>query len=165
MQGLMVETNHTIKYKKMNIVVLLTNVNERPIPLHWSHFTKLQGSGGALPLMFLHTRPFGTYLFEGVIYLAGKNIRWWYFTCKEPEKIRCDGILHVIVFQYFKIPYIICTFFAKLPIMNILDPNFIAHCFYDFRQCPPTELQGKNNTYLWEGGVHKQTLWYTLTSN
>ena len=49
----------------------------------------------------------------GVIYLAKKIIRWWYFTCKKPENIICDDILHVNMFHCFKIPYFTCTSFTK----------------------------------------------------
>ena len=37
------------------------------------------------------------------------------------EAIICDGILHVNLFRYFKIPYIICIFLQNLFTMNILD--------------------------------------------
>jgi hypothetical protein len=71
---------------------------------------------------------------EGIIYLAKKIIRWWYFTCKKPENIICDGILHVNMFHCFKIPYFTCNFLQNLPTMNILDPIFYRTLFYDF--CP-----------------------------
>jgi hypothetical protein len=69
----------------------------------------------------------------GVVYLAKKIIRWWHFTCKKPENIICDGILHVNMFHYFKIPYFTCKILQNLPTMNILDPIFYRTLFYDFR--------------------------------
>jgi len=68
----------------------------------------------------------------GFIYLAKKIIRWWYFTCKKPENIICDGILHVNMFHYFKIPYFTCTFLQNLPTMNILDPILLSHVVLRF---------------------------------
>ena len=97
-------------------------------------------SGGALPLIFLHTRAFRTYLLGGAgvmaqslkptprnIYLAKSIIRWWYFTCKEPENIIRDGILHVNMFLYFKIPYIACTFLTKFTYNEYIGPYFLLH--------------------------------------
>jgi hypothetical protein len=76
---------------------------------------------------FLHTRAFGTYLL-GAIYLAEKIIRWWYFTCIKLENIICDGILHVNMFHYFKIPYFMCTFFTKFTYNEYIGP-----CFFNAR--------------------------------
>jgi hypothetical protein len=65
----------------------------------------------------------------GVIYLAEKSIRWWYFTCKKPENIICDGILHWNMFHYFKIPYFKCFFFYKIYLQWIYwTLFFIARC-------------------------------------
>jgi hypothetical protein len=66
--------------------------------------------GEFTPSYILHTCAFGTYLLGGGIYLAENIIRWWYYTCKKPENIICDVILHVNMFHYFKIPYFTCTF-------------------------------------------------------
>jgi hypothetical protein len=63
----------------------------------------------------------------GVIYLAKKIIRWWYFTCTKPENIMCDGILHVNMFHYFKIPYCTCTFFTKFTYNEYIGPYFLSH--------------------------------------
>ena len=72
----------------------------------------LLSSGSSLPLIFcIHMRSGPIY--RGVIYLAKKIIRWWYFTCKKRENIIRDGILHVNIFHYFEIPYFTCTFFTK----------------------------------------------------
>ena len=79
-------------------------------------------------------------IYWGVIYLAKKIIRWWYFTFKKLENIICDAILHVNMLQYFKIPYFTCTFFTFLSTMNILIPNFYRTLFYDFRQWTPQVL-------------------------
>jgi hypothetical protein len=81
------------------------------------------------PSYILHTRAFETYLLGGGIYLAKKIIRWWYFTCKKPENIICDGILHVNMFHYFKISYFTCTFFYKIYLQWIYwTLFFIARC-------------------------------------
>jgi hypothetical protein len=86
--------------------------------------------GGFTPSYILHTRAFGTYLLGGYIYLAENIIRWWYFTCKNHENIICDGILHVNMFHYFKIPYFTCTFFYKNYLKWIYwTLFFIARCF------------------------------------
>jgi hypothetical protein len=69
----------------------------------------------------------------GVIYLAKNIIRWWYFTCKKPKNIICDGTLHVNMFYYFKIPYFTCNDLQNLPTMNILDPILYRTLFYNFR--------------------------------
>jgi hypothetical protein len=76
---------------------------------NWSVFS-MALLGEITPSYILHTRAFETYLLGGVIYLAKKIIRWWYFTCKKPKNIICDGILHVNMFHYFKIPYFTCNF-------------------------------------------------------
>jgi hypothetical protein len=78
----------------------------------------------------------------GVIYLAQKIIRWWYFTCKKHENIICDGILHVNMFHYFKIPYLHVHFLQNLTTMNILDLIFYRILFYNFRPLiSPSMLQ------------------------
>ena len=65
----------------------------------------------------------------GVIYLAKKIIRWWYFTCKNPENIICDD-------QYFTCKHV--SLFLKSTIlhvywiMNILDPVFLSHVVLRF---------------------------------
>jgi hypothetical protein len=63
----------------------------------------------------------------GVIYLAKKIIRWWYFSCKRPENMICDGILHVYMFHYFKISYFTCTFFTKFAYNEYIGPYFLLH--------------------------------------
>ena len=94
-------------------------------------------SGGARPLIFwIHVRSGPIYWGGGVIHLAKKIIRWWYFTCKKHENIICDGILHVNMFHYFKIPYITCTFKKKLSIMNILDLILSHVVFKIFASAP-----------------------------
>jgi hypothetical protein len=72
-------------------------------------------------------------LFIGeVIYLAKKIKRWWYFTCKKPENIICDGILHVNMLHYFKIPYFTCTFFTKFTYNEYIGPYFLSHVVLRF---------------------------------
>jgi hypothetical protein len=66
-------------------------------------------------------------------YLPCKNImRWWYFTCKNPENIICDGILHINMFHYFKIPYFTCNFFTKLTYNEYIGPYFLSHVVLRF---------------------------------
>jgi hypothetical protein len=64
------------------------------LPTKVKHVVWTSYLGRSLPLIFcIHVRLGPTYW--GVIYLAKKIIRRWYFTCKKPENILCDGILHV----------------------------------------------------------------------
>jgi hypothetical protein len=63
---------------------------------------------------------------RGVIYLAKNIIRWWYFTCKKPKNITCDGIFHVTCFTILKSPILQVHFLQNLPTMNILDPIFLS---------------------------------------
>jgi hypothetical protein len=72
------------------------------------------------------------YSIGGVIYLAKKIIRWWYFTCKNPENIVCDGILHVNVFHYFKTPYFTCNVFIKFTYNEYIGPYFLSHVVLRF---------------------------------
>jgi hypothetical protein len=68
----------------------------------------------------------------GVIYLAENIIRWWYFTCKKPKSIICDGMLHVNMFHYFKIPYFTSTFFTKFTYIEYIGPYFLSHVVLPF---------------------------------
>jgi hypothetical protein len=87
--------------------------------------------GRSLPLIFcIHVR-------SGPIYWGGylpckKIIRWWYFTCKKPEDIICDGILHVNMFHYFKIPYFTCNVFTKFTYNEYIGPYFLSHVVLRF---------------------------------
>ena len=99
--------------------------------------------GGSLPLIFcIHVRSGPIYWGEGVIYLAKKIIRWWYFTCKKPENIICDGILDVNMFHYFTIPYFTCTFFSKFIYNDYIGPYFFNHTLFlkKFASAPPLEV-------------------------
>jgi hypothetical protein len=60
----------------------------------------------------------------GVAYLGGL------FTLQ--KRLWGDGILHVDMLHYFKIPYFTCTIFQNLPTMNILDPIFYRTLFLKF---------------------------------
>ena len=72
--------------------------------------------------------------------LAKNIIRWWYFTCKKPENIICDGILHVNMFHFFKIPYFTCTFFTKFIYNEYIGPYFLSHVVSKiFASEPPEE--------------------------
>ena len=75
----------------------------------------------------------------GVIYLAKKIIRWWYFTCKKHKNIICDGILHVNMFHYFKIPYFTCNFSTKFTYNEYFGPYFLSHVVLRFS---PIDLPG-----------------------
>src|ERR1700737_759908 len=52
-------------------------------------------------------------------------------------KIRCDGILHVIIFHYFKTPYIICKFFTKFIYNEYIGPYFLSHVVLRFSPVNP----------------------------
>jgi hypothetical protein len=98
---------------------------------HIHYVTWSVSSGSSLPLIFcVHVRSGPIYW--GVIYLAKKVIRRWYFTCKKPENIICDGILHVNMFHYFKIPYFTCTFFTKNFCNEYIGPYFLSHVVLRF---------------------------------
>jgi hypothetical protein len=71
-------------------------------------------------------------IYWGVIYLAERIIRWWYFTCIKPQNIICDGILHVNMFHYFKMPYFTCTFFTKFTYNEYIGPYFLSHVVLRF---------------------------------
>jgi hypothetical protein len=81
----------------------------------------------------------------GVIYLAKKIIRWWYFTCKKPENIICDGILHVNMFHYFKIPYFTCNVFTNFTYNEYIGPYFLSHIVLRFL---PSDLSGVRSFFL-----------------
>jgi hypothetical protein len=86
----------------------------------------------------------------GVIYLAKKSIRWWYFTCKKHENVICDGILHVNMFHYFKIPYFTCKFFTKFTYNEYIGPYFLSHVVLRFS---PSDLP--------EGSAKHQVVTYS----
>ena len=87
--------------------------------------------GSSLPRIFcIHVRSGPIYW--GVIYLAKNIIRWWYFTCKKPENIIWDGIWHVNIFHYLKIPYFTCTFFTKFTYNEYIGPYFLSHVVLRF---------------------------------
>ena len=62
----------------------------------------------------------------------------------------CDGILHVNMFHYFKIPYFTCTFFTKFIYNEHIGPYFvIARCSTDFAsELPEVELNVMLNSSL-----------------
>jgi hypothetical protein len=61
------------------------------------------------------------------------------FTCKKPKNIICDGILHVNMFHYFKIPYFTCYFFTKFTYNEYIGPYFLSHVVLRFS---PSDLPG-----------------------
>ena len=116
-------------------------------------------SGGAVPLKFCiqvrsRSNNWGGY------FLAKNIIRWWYFTCKDPENIICDDVLHVNMFHYFKTPYITCTFFYKIYLQWIYCTLVLSHIVSRiFCQCPPQDecivhRHYKSLAPLWED-LHK----------
>jgi hypothetical protein len=138
------------------------NVNDCVQPM----WLEEAGSGRSLPLKFcihVHSGP----IYWGVIYLAKKIIRWWHFTCKKPENIICDGILHVNMFHYFKIPYFTCIFFTKFTYNEYIGPYFfIARCSMIFAQWSPwgTPWQQLNlfNIRHWGIDITLITNWQSL---
>jgi hypothetical protein len=72
--------------------------------------------------------------------LQKKIIRWWYFTCKKSANIICDGILHVNMFHYFKIPYFICNFSTKFTYNEYIGRYFLSHVVLRFS---PNDLPGR----------------------
>jgi len=74
---------------------------------------------GSTPSYILHTRAFGTYLLGGLFTLH--------------KILQGDGILHVNMFHYFKIPYFTCTFFTKFIYNEYIGPyilsHFVSKCF------------------------------------
>ena len=64
--------------------------------------------GGCTLLYFAHTCIRGLFIGGGLL-PCKKDYKVMVFYCKEPENIICDGISHVNMFHYSKIPYIICT--------------------------------------------------------
>jgi hypothetical protein len=93
---------------------------------------RMRGSRGDHSLLCFAYTCVRDLIIGGVIYLAKNIIRWWYSTCKKHENIICDGILHVNMFHYLKIPILHVHFLQNLPTINILDPIFYRTLFYDF---------------------------------
>ena len=86
------------------------------------------GLGNSLPLIFcIHVR-LGP-IYWGVIYLAKKILRWWYFTCKKPENIICDGIFTKFIYNEYIGPYFLSNFVLNfLPVNSPRDVVGSAHC-------------------------------------
>jgi hypothetical protein len=99
---------------------------QRPILQHW----RMDSRGDHSLLCFAYTCIWDLFIGR-VIYLAKKIIRWRYFTWKKLENIICDGILHVNMFHYSKIPYFTCKFFTKFTYWTLF---FIARCSTIFAQ-------------------------------
>jgi hypothetical protein len=99
------------------------------------HYVK--PSGSSLPLIFrIHVRSW--LIYWGGYFIAEQILRWWYFTCKKPENIICDGILHVNMFHYFRIPCFTCTVFTKYIYNEYIGPLFfIARCSKNFASALP----------------------------
>jgi len=101
--------------------------------IYWMQINiEIKALGEFTPSYNLHTRAFATYLLGGVIYLTKKIIRWWYFTCRKPKNIICDGNLHINMFYYFKISYFTCTFFTKFTYNEYIGPYFLLHIVLRF---------------------------------
>jgi hypothetical protein len=97
-----------------------------------SHYCLVSSRGVHSLLYFAYTCVWDLFIGGGVIYLAEKIIRWWYFTCKKHENIICDGILHVNMFHYSKIPYFTCTIFTKFTYNEYIGPYFLSHVVLRF---------------------------------
>jgi hypothetical protein len=101
----------------------------------------LRPSGRSLPLIFcIHVR-------SGPIYWGGylpcrKDYKVMVFTCKKPGNIICDGILHVNMFHYFKIPYFTCKFFTQFIYNEYIDPIFYRTLFLKFSPVNPPSHGG-----------------------
>jgi hypothetical protein len=112
-----------------------------------------KASGRSLPLIFcihVHSGP----IYWGVIYLAKKIIRWWYFTCKKPGNIICDGILLVNMFHYLKIPYFTCKVFTKYTYNGYIGPYFfITRCSTIFALGGCTVLNLYESTWVHRRGI------------
>ena len=87
-------------------------------------------------LYFAYTCVLGP-IYWGVIYIEKMNIRCWYFTCKVPKHVICDGILHVNMFHYFNVPYITCKCFTKFTYNEYIGPNFLSHVVSKKFPVPP----------------------------
>jgi hypothetical protein len=107
--------------------------------------------GSSLSLIFcIHVCSRPIYWGGGVIYLTYMIIRCWYFTCKKPENIICDGILHVNMFHYFKIPYFTCTIFSKFIYDGYVGPYFLSHVVLKFSPVISPSLNGKTIVWCFE---------------
>ena len=93
-------------------------------------------SGGAFSLILCRHVCSGP-IYWGVIYLEKRIIRWWYFIWKEPGIIICDDILHVNMFHYLKISYIVSTFFTKFTYNEYIGPCFLSHVVLKLLPVPP----------------------------
>jgi hypothetical protein len=74
-----------------------------------------------------------------------------------PEKIICDGILHVNMFHYFKIPYFTCKVFTKFTYNEYIGPYFLSHVVLRFS---PSDLPEQNRHLVSElkiGGLNPIT--------
>jgi hypothetical protein len=52
------------------------------------------------------------------------------FYMQKPENIICDGILHVNMFHYFKIPCFTCTVFTKFIYNEYIGPYVLSHVVF-----------------------------------
>jgi hypothetical protein len=122
-------TKWCVRVRGLNSLVIYFSVKTHHI---WEGNIIPRSLGSSLPLIFcIHVR-LGPIQWGGVIYLAKKIIRWLHFTFKMPENIICDGILHVNMFYYFKIPYFTCTFFTKFNYNEYIGPYFLLHVILRF---------------------------------
>jgi hypothetical protein len=74
--------------------------------------------GEFTPSYILHTRAFKTYLLGGLFILQ--------------KRLEGDGILHVNMFHYFKIPYFTCTFSTKFTYNEYIGLYFLLHVVVRF---------------------------------
>jgi hypothetical protein len=133
-------------------------VNLSPLALSCSRILLVQARGVHSLLYFAYTCVRDLFI-KGVIYLAKNIIRWWYFTCEKPENIICDGILHVNMFHYFKIPYFTCTFFTNFTYNEYIGPYFLLHVVLRFLQVNSRRVQGGINYESPTNLVYSHNLW------
>jgi hypothetical protein len=62
----------------------------------------------------------------------------------------CDGILHVNMFHYFKIPYFTCKSFTKFTYNEYIGPYFLSHVVLRFSL---SDLPGRLRYYFWDKGL------------
>ena len=83
--------------------------------------------GDITPSYILHTPAFGTYLLGGGLFTLQKRLLG-------------DGILHVNMFHYIKIPYFTCNVFTKFTYNEYIGPYFLSHVVLRFSPSDLPEL-------------------------
>ena len=91
-------------------------------PSYIDAYTCAQDLGGALPsyiCIHVHSGP----IYWGVIYLAKKSIRWWYFTCEHVSLFQ-NPLYYMYIFYIFYLQWILWTYFLSHVVSKIFarDP-------------------------------------------